>query len=102
MRSILSSRSLHLALGVTVGSLLPRPLAASRFLCFLPTRGGGAGGSHFFFFSCRSRSVLSRGHGSTPATQLQELYLIFLLGIARGGPTPRGGLVLSHAPICCS
>lgn len=54
MRSSLSSRSLHFALGVTVGSLEPRPLAASRLRCFLPTRGGGAGGSHFFFFSYSS------------------------------------------------
>lgn len=53
MRSSFSSLSLHFALGVTVGSLLPSPPAPSRFAGLRPTREGTGGGSHFFFFSCR-------------------------------------------------
>lgn len=49
MRSNFSSRSLHLAFGVTEGNFEPRPAAAAR-RCLRPTRGGGGGGSHFFFF----------------------------------------------------
>lgn len=54
MRSILSRRSLHLALGVTVGSLVPRPPPWFLLRSLRPTLGGGAGGSHFFFcfWSC--------------------------------------------------
>lgn len=50
-RSSFSRRSLHLAVGVTAGSLEPRPAARPRLRCFLPTRGGGTGGSYFFFLS---------------------------------------------------
>jgi hypothetical protein len=48
-------------LGVTVGSFEPRPDCASRLRCFLPTRGGGAGGSHFFFFSCKAERMHHTG-----------------------------------------
>ena len=66
-RSSFSRRSLHLALGVMFGSLEPKPPAASRRFCFLPIRGGGTGGSHFFFFSCPARDTpvargLQKGH----------------------------------------
>ena len=33
-----------------VGSLAPRAPAPPRLRCLLPTRGGGTGGSNFFFF----------------------------------------------------
>ena len=53
IRSSRIFRSLHLLLGATCGSLNPpKPLCAT-FLAFFPTRVGGAGGSHCFFFSWR-------------------------------------------------
>ena len=59
-RSSFSRRSLHLALGVIVGSLVPKLEPLSRRFCLRPTLAGAAGGSHFFFLSC----------GSYPFTQL--------------------------------
>ena len=49
------SLSLHLAVGVTVGSFVPSPDDWLPFFSFLPTLGGGTGGSHFFFFSSPCR-----------------------------------------------
>ncbi len=61
MRSSFSSRSLHLAFGVTEGNFEPRPAAAAR-RCLRPTRGGGGGGSHFFFFSFCGREQWNACH----------------------------------------
>lgn len=74
---ILSSfrcRSLHFAVGVTVGSLFPNRPCAPFFLCFLPTRVGAAGGSHFFFFPCRSLKNSALVSGS-----LKRRYSLFPL-----------------------
>lgn len=49
-RSNLRRRRRQRAVGVMVGSLAPRAPAPPRLRCLFPTRGGGTGGSNFFFF----------------------------------------------------
>lgn len=50
--SNLSWRSLHFAVGTTVGNFVPNAEAPGRLRCFFPTLGGGGGGSYFFLCSC--------------------------------------------------
>ena len=104
MRSILSSRSLHLALGVTVGSLVPRLLPWLRLRSRLPTRGGGAGGSHFFFgLSCPAgRPYLACGEVTQQAAACRVASVLAANAAPLLGYKHTGLRLLRGAPERCS